>query len=62
MGNLGFAELLVIVVVALFVIGPQRLPQIAQALGEAVRAFQKALRGDSDGERHDRESGDQPGE
>lgn len=62
MGNLGFSEVLVILAVALLVIGPKRLPQLAQALGEAVRAFQRALRGDSDGERGDRESGDQPGE
>lgn len=48
MGNLGFSELLVILAVALLVIGPKRLPQLATALGEAVRAFQKALRGDSE--------------
>ena len=53
MGNLGFSELLVIFIVALFVLGPKRLPGIARAMGEAVRAFQDALKGDSknDGER-----------
>lgn len=44
MGNLGFQELLVIFLIALFVIGPKRLPGIAKALGEAVRAFQDALK------------------
>jgi TatA/E family protein of Tat protein translocase len=44
MGNLGFQELLVIFVLALLVIGPQRLPEIAKALGEAVRTFQRALK------------------
>ncbi len=44
MGNLGFQELLVIFLIALFVIGPKRLPEIAKALGGAVRAFQDALK------------------
>ena len=45
MGNLGLSELLIIVVIALLVIGPRRLPEVARAMGEAVRAFQEALRG-----------------
>jgi len=48
MGNLGLSELLVIAVIALLVIGPKRLPDMARALGEAVRAFQQALHGSSD--------------
>ena len=47
MGNLGLAELLVIAVIALLVIGPKRLPEVARGLGEAVRAFQDALKGSS---------------
>jgi sec-independent protein translocase protein TatA len=61
MGNLGFSELLVIMGVALLVIGPKRLPHLAQALGQAVRAFQQALRDDSHETRRD-DDGDQPGE
>lgn len=45
MGNLGFQELFVIFLIALLVIGPKRLPELAKAMGEAVRAFQDALRG-----------------
>ena len=45
MGNLGLSELLVIFVVALLVIGPKRLPEVARALGQAARAFQDALKG-----------------
>lgn len=48
MGNLGVSELLVIFVVALLVIGPRRLPEVARAIGQAVRAFQDALKGPSD--------------
>ena len=57
MGNLGLSELLVIVVIALLVIGPRRLPEVARALGEAARAFQDAMRGASEKtSRDDRES------
>ena len=45
MGNLGLSELLVIFIVALVVIGPKRLPEVARALGQAARAFQDALQG-----------------
>ena len=47
MGNLGFQELFVIFVVALLVVGPKRLPEIARAIGEAIRAFQDSLKGNS---------------
>lgn len=45
MGNLGLSELLLIAVVALLVIGPRRLPEVARALGEAFKSFQDAMRG-----------------
>ena len=48
MGNLGLSELLVIFIIALLVIGPKRLPEVARALGQAQRAFQDALKGRSD--------------
>ena len=47
MGNLGLSELLVIFIIALLVIGPKRLPEVARALGQAGRAFQDALNGRS---------------
>ncbi len=45
MGNLGLSEIVVIGIVALLVIGPKRLPEVAKGLGEAVRAFQDAMKG-----------------
>ena len=51
MGNLGLSELVVIFIVALLVIGPRRLPEVARGLGEAYRAFQDALKGGNKGER-----------
>lgn len=45
MGNIGLAELAVIFAIALLVVGPKRLPEIAKAFGEAVQAFRKAMKG-----------------
>ncbi len=39
MPSLGPAEILVILVVALMVFGPNRLPEIARQVGKAVREF-----------------------
>lgn len=44
MGNLGFSELAVIAAIALIIVGPKRLPDIAKAVGEAVRTFRDAFK------------------
>ncbi len=49
MGEIGFPELLVILVIALLVFGGKRLPEVARGLGEAIREFQKTLRGSEHG-------------
>ena len=35
---------MVILIVALLIVGPKRLPELGRALGEAIRAFQDALK------------------
>lgn len=50
MGNLGLSELVVIGIVAFLVIGPRRLPELARALGEALRSFQDAIKGSVKGD------------
>jgi Tat protein translocase TatB subunit len=41
-GSIGFPELMVIFVVALLVIGPQRLPEVARSLGRTLRELKRA--------------------
>ena len=42
MFGIGIPELLVIMVVALVVLGPKRLPEVAKALGKALAEFRRA--------------------
>ena len=48
MFGIGFPELIVIMVVALLVFGPGKLPEIGNALGKGIRDFKKAFEGVED--------------
>ena len=45
MFGIGFPELMVIMVIALVVFGPGKLPEIGSALGHGIRDFKKAFEG-----------------
>lgn len=42
-GSIGFPEILVIIVLALVFFGPNRMPEVARALGKAMREFRKGM-------------------
>lgn len=42
MPNIGAPELIVILVIALLIIGPGKLPDVGSALGRSIREFRKA--------------------
>jgi sec-independent protein translocase protein TatA len=42
MPNLGFGEILLILVVALIVFGPRRLPEMGRTVGRSLREFRRA--------------------
>ena len=42
-GNLGFMEILLILVVVLLLFGAKRLPEIGASLGKGIRSFKDGL-------------------
>jgi sec-independent protein translocase protein TatA len=44
---IGFPEMLVILVIALIVLGPKKLPEAGKSLGKGMREFKDSLSGDS---------------
>jgi len=42
MPNIGPVELIIILVIALLILGPGRLPDVASSLGKSIREFRKA--------------------
>lgn len=48
MFGLGVPELMVILVIALVIFGPSKLPQIGSGLGKAIRDFKKGVTGGDD--------------
>ena len=45
MFGLGLSEIILIAIVAIIVIGPKRLPEVAKALGKGYAEFKKAMDG-----------------
>ena len=45
MANIGPAELIVVLVIALLVLGPKRLPAAGRSLGDGIREFKESLSG-----------------
>jgi sec-independent protein translocase protein TatA len=43
--NVGWGELVVILAIVLLLVGARRLPDIGRSVGEAIREFQRAMRG-----------------
>ena len=42
-GNLGFWEILIILVIVLLLFGAKRIPEIAGSMGKGIREFNKSL-------------------
>jgi sec-independent protein translocase protein TatA len=45
--SIGPAELIVVLVIALVVLGPKRLPDAGRSIGKGMREFKDAISGDS---------------
>ncbi len=44
MFNLGWSELLIILLIVLFLFGAKNIPEIAKGLGKAITSFKKGLK------------------
>ena len=54
-GNIGLAEIAVVLIIALIVFGPKRLPELGRSLGRGIREFRGSLGGHDDDD-EDREA------
>lgn len=51
MPNVGPMELIIVLIVALVIIGPKKLPEVGRSVGKGIREFKGSIGGDDD--RHD---------
>jgi sec-independent protein translocase protein TatA len=52
--SIGPMELIIVLVIALIVLGPKRLPEVGKSLGRGMREFKESISGD----RHDEDEDD----
>jgi sec-independent protein translocase protein TatA len=46
LGNIGPLEIIVVLIIALIVFGPKRLPELGNSLGRGIREFRNTVTGD----------------
>lgn len=44
MGNIGFREILIIILIVLLLFGAKRIPEVMKAFGKGVKEFKKAAK------------------
>jgi sec-independent protein translocase protein TatA len=48
MPNVGPFELILVLVIALLVLGPKKLPEVGRSVGKGMREFKEAISGEHD--------------
>jgi sec-independent protein translocase protein TatA len=49
-GNIGLPEILVVLVIALIIFGPKRLPELGRSVGKGIREFRSSISGNDEDE------------
>jgi sec-independent protein translocase protein TatA len=56
LGNIGPLEIAIVLIIALIVFGPKRLPELGRSLGKGIREFRGSISGDDDDDEGDKAS------
>ena len=51
--NVGPMELIVVLIIALVVLGPKKLPEVGKSLGKGMREFKESISGMADDDKED---------
>ena len=58
LGNIGPLEIIVVLIIALVVFGPKRLPELGNSLGKGIREFRDTVTGDKSDDKDDKDDDD----
>lgn len=56
-GNIGLPEIAIVLIIALIVFGPKRLPELGRSLGKGIREFKGSIGGEHDDDDDDERRG-----
>jgi len=58
MPNIGPTELIIVLVIALLILGPKKLPGLGKSLGTGMREFKESVTGGSKDDKHELNASD----
>jgi sec-independent protein translocase protein TatA len=58
-GNIGPLEIAIVLIIALLVFGPKRLPELGKSLGKGIREFKGSITGEDDKDEKDEKPDEQ---